>query len=113
METAKHLPFSGFHRAFGNIFVPLMGGLLLATLALKYSRSSQDNLATSAALSIALGALVVAVSYVKFRRALERLKGTVSEDNLAILNSCANAMVIFGYGACATAMVFLSNGVHR
>ena len=113
METAKKLPFSGFHRMWGNIFVPLMGGILLTTLALKYSRSSQGNLATSAALSIAMGALVVAVSYVKLRRALERVKGSISEDNLAILNGCANTMVIFGYGACTTAMVFLGHAAHR
>ncbi len=113
MEAAKNLPFSGFHRMWGNIVVPLMGGLLLATLALEYSRSSRDNLATSAALSIAMGALLVAVSYLKLRRALEQVKGSISEDNLATLIGCANTMVSFGYGACATAMVFLGHAAHR
>lgn len=113
MEKVKNLPFSGFHRMCGNIFVPLMGGLLIATLALQYSRSSRDDLATLTVLSVAAAVLAIAVSYLKFRRALERIKGSICEENLATLTRTANTMVIFGYSACMTAMVFVANAAHR
>ena len=113
MEAPKNLPFSGFHRMVGNLFIPLMGCFLIATLALKYSRSSQDNLVTLLALSVAVSVLTVSIAYVKFRRVLGRAQDSISENNLAALTGTANTMVIVGYLACMTAMIFVANGAHR
>ena len=41
LTQIKSLPYFGFHKAWGNIFVPVMGAILLLDVALQYSRSTE------------------------------------------------------------------------
>jgi hypothetical protein len=89
----------------GNIFVPAMGVMLLAALAMAYSRSS-DDLAGLGFLAAASGVVVVGLCYFKFRRVLNQLDGQIKDATLATLCHCANSMAAFGYLACLMALLF-------
>ena len=103
LPPLKDLPFSGAYKMLGNIFVPIMGAMALATLAAQFWRGRTDGLSVA---SIASGIAVIGVSYYAFRRAIGRLAAAIDEKSLSNLLVAANSMAFFGYLTCITAVVF-------
>ena len=104
-EQTKNLPYYGFYRAAGNIFVPFMGVAVLTMLAMQYSRSTSD-LAGVGFFAVAGGVFVVGLAYFQFRRVLSQLDGQIKDATLSKLCHCANSMAAFGYSACLMALIF-------
>ena len=102
----KNLPYSGMHRMFGNIFVPLMGLMVLTVVSLRYRRNP-DELSALATLAVGCAIVGIAGSYVAFRRVLGRLDPPIPEASRSSLTMLANNMVILAYLGCMFAMVFL------
>ena len=93
----------GFNKTFGNIAVPILGVILLLIVCVQLSRGT-DWLGLSA---IALGIAAVAAAYFQLRRELNQLNETTSDKALSKLCLAANAMAIFGYGICVTALTLI------
>jgi len=83
--------------------------MLLFLVWINYHRSTAD-LAGLGALSVALPAVVVGLSYFKLRRVLIQLeaqfKVQLKEKQLAAIWTCAYLMPILGYSACIAALSF-------
>jgi hypothetical protein len=96
----RSLPYSGMYRALGNIFVPIVGAMLLFVIGLQFSRGS-DVLTLA---SITGGVMLIGFSYYSFRRVLNRLGGKIDEGALSKLLVAANLMAIFAYLICIFAL---------
>ena len=108
-DDLKGSPFHHAYRVMGDIFVPVMGLMLLFLVWIYYRRSTPD-LAGLGALSVALPAVVVGLSYFKLRRVLvqleAQLKDQLKEKQLAAIWVCVYSMPFFGYSACMAALIF-------
>ena len=99
-DDLKGYPFHHFYRAIGDIFVPVMGLILLSIVWIYYHRFTSD-LAGLNALSVALPAVAVGVSYFKLRRSLvqfeAQFKDQLKEKQLAAIWVCVCLMPVFGF----------------
>jgi uncharacterized membrane protein YidH (DUF202 family) len=90
------------HKAAGNIFVPVIGIILLLIVALQYSRST-EGLSRLALAAITTGVAVIGLSYYKIRRGLNQLDGRISDTTLSSLYLASYLMAMFGYLICIMA----------
>jgi len=108
-DDLKGLPFHHSYRVIGDIFVPVMGLMLLFLVWIHYHRSTSD-LAGLNALSVALPAVVVGLWYFKLRRVLVQLeaqfKDQLKERQLAAIWAGVWVMPFLGYLACMAALSF-------
>ena len=108
-DDLKGLPFHHAYRVMGDIFVPVMGLMLLFLVWIYYHRSTSD-LAGLNALSVVLLAVVVGLAYFKLRRVLvqleAQLKDQLKEKQLAAIWVCVYLMPSLGYLACMAALSF-------
>jgi len=103
LTETKSLPYFGFYKAIGSIFVPAIGAILLLLVGLQYSRfpGEVSRLGLGA---IVLGIAVIGLSYYSLRRGLNQLAGKISDKALSGLCHAGNAMAIFGYLICVMAL---------
>jgi hypothetical protein len=105
----KGLPFHHSYRVMGDIFVPVMGLMLLSMVCIYYHRSTSD-LAALNALSVVIPAVVAGASYFKLRRVLVQLeaqfKDQLKEQQLAAIWVGVCLMPFLGYVACIAALSF-------
>jgi len=102
MELTQTKRVTDFHKATGNIFVPVIGTILLLIVALQYSRST-EGLSRLALVGITSGVAVIGLSYYKIRGGLNQLDGKISDRPLSGLYLASNMMAIFGYLICIMA----------
>lgn len=76
-DAVKDPPYLGFYKRMGEIFVPLMGTMLLLIVALQFTRYA-DAVVRLALASIALGVAVIGVSFYRNRRGLAGMDGKVA-----------------------------------
>jgi uncharacterized membrane protein YciS (DUF1049 family) len=108
-DDLKGLPFHNSYRVMGQIFVPVMGLMLLSIVWIHYRRSTSD-LAALNAFSVALPAVVVGLAYFKLRSVLVQIeaqfKDQLKEKQLAVIWNCVYVMPVLGYLACIAALTF-------
>jgi len=103
IETKPSLPYFGFYRMAGNIFVPTMGAMLLLIVAVNFSRTTTGGINRIALLAITVGIAVIGIAYYNVRRELNRLDGKIGDKALSKLCHAATAMAMFGYLICIMA----------
>ncbi len=101
LTPLKDLPFSKAHRMIGDISVPAMGAMALATVAVQFWRGRADGLSS---VVIALGIVAIGAGYHTFRRALRQLGATISDKILSQLLVSAYLMAVFGFLTCIEAL---------
>jgi hypothetical protein len=104
----KSLSYATIYKIVGNIFVPGSALGLLAMIALQFSRYS-GSLERIALGSITIGVGVIGFSYYNFRRGLNQLEGETDDKVLSRLCHSANAMAMFGFMICFTALIFVAH----
>jgi hypothetical protein len=102
-EKPRNLPYLNTYKSLGNIAVPTTGTMLLLVVALQFSRYP-DEVNRLGLAAIALGIAVIGVAYYKLRREVNRLDGEISDKALSTFCKSANAMAMFGYSICMTAL---------
>lgn len=108
MDSTQAKISTGFglhvHKAAGNIFVPVMGIILLLIVALQYLRSTEEVSRLTLA-AITSGVAVIGFSYYKIRQGLSQLNEKISDRTLSGLYLASNMMAMFGYLICIMALV--------
>ena len=94
------------HKGVGNIFVPLMGIILLLIVALQYSRST-EGVSRLALAAITTGVAVIGFSYYLIRRGLNQLDGKISDTTLSGLYLNSYLMACSGYLICSMALALV------
>ena len=106
MELTQTKRVTDFHKATGNIFVPVIGTILLLIVALQYSRST-EGLSRLALVGITSGVAVIGLSYYKIRRGLNQLDGKISDTTLSGLYLNSYLMACSGYLICSMALALV------
>jgi hypothetical protein len=107
IETKTSTRFSlHFNKAAGNIFVPLMGIILLLIVALQYSRST-EGVSRLALAAITTGVAAIGLSYYQIRRGLNQLDGKISDTTLSGLYLNSYLMASSGYLICSMALALV------
>jgi hypothetical protein len=91
------------HKSAGNIFVPLMGIILLLIIALQYSRST-EGVSRLALAAITTGVAAIGLSYYQIRLGLNQLDGKISDTTLSGLYLKSYLMACFAYLICSVAL---------
>ena len=102
MELTQTKRVTDFHKATGNIFVPVIGTILLLIVALQYSRST-EGLSRLALVGITSGVAVIGLSYFKIRRGLNQLDGKISDTTLSGLYLASYMMAMSAFLICIMA----------
>ena len=108
MNPKNFLSDLTFPRVY-DIVIALMGPIVLLVTGVQFWRSHSDFHGL-ALIAVALGAIVIGISYYNYRSALHRLEGSVDQRVISRLFQAGNSMALFAYLICECALVF---GVHR
>jgi len=101
LTQVKNLPYFGLSRGIGNFLVPALGIILLAVVAIKFSRG---RLALLDVGTITAFVAVIGLAYYKQRRTLSQLTGRLDDEVLSGLCNAATFMAGFGYAMCLSAL---------